>query len=518
MAVTGFVRGLTTLSSRVKRTVIQHPNLLWAAGSVVTLLVVGAMLRFHFSSFLDPFEDGYQNWWISANLLSTGTYWDRHSMMTQGNWLPLYHLWGAMVLAASGPHGIEGLKIANIGLSAATAVAVFFAGRKEHILVGFAAMAFYQFNFIDVIVSGWATAEALVTFLVFLAYLALFSSGTPKRRNLSIASIALTLAVLTRYEAWLLAALLVLFGVVRSSGEPSKSRILWAVAPALVAMLLYFLYATQWGFLPQIIVTQTSTDLRYQVTVGTQPNPLTILTAWWQGYLSYFPLVVLPGAALAFLHLRKDIVPWLLAGLWGFIVAYTILQFGNPSYRYVVLTIPFLSVYAARAIRKGIGRIPARGTSVENTRPRVLAIAFASATVLIAATMLPPALTFWQTGFASSQYMEPLRNAGQFVATLPLPPGMLLISESSIAAYYSGYPPDRILGARWLPDNVGEALSFLKQNAAYVVYMGVPYYSLRTLFPYLQNGTDTPDFQLLFDAGGQSFGTHAIYVYRVVPS
>src|SRR3990172_5781277 len=71
---------------------------------------------------------------------------------------------------------------------------------------------------------------------------------------------------------------------------------------------------------------------------------------------------------------------------------------------------------------------------------------------------------------------------------------------------------------RWLPDNVGEALSFLKQNAAYVVYMGVPYYSLRTLFPYLQNGTDTPDFQLLFDAGGQSFGTHAIYVYRVVPS
>src|SRR5206468_11578407 len=63
--------------------------------SLLAIIGFSAIIRFHFSGFLDPFEDGYQNWWISANLASTGQYWDRHSMMTQGNWLPLYHFSGA---------------------------------------------------------------------------------------------------------------------------------------------------------------------------------------------------------------------------------------------------------------------------------------------------------------------------------------------------------------------------------------------------------------------------------------
>ena len=104
-----------------------------------------------------------------------------------------------------------------------------------------------------------------------------------------------------------------------------------------------------------------------------------------------------------------------------------------------------------------------------------------------------------------------------YVSTLPLPEGKILISESPIAAYFSGYAPDRILGSRWIPDNRSQALLFLKTNAAYIVYMGVPYYRLRTLFPELQNGSSTPDFTLLFDAGGVQPGTHAVFVYGVVP-
>jgi hypothetical protein len=113
--------------------------------------------------------------------------------------------------------------------------------------------------------------------------------------------------------------------------------------------------------------------------------------------------------------------------------------------------------------------------------------------------------------------MEPLARAGQYVRTLALPEGKILLSESPIAAYFSGYPPDRILGSRWLPDNRSVALAFLKSTTAYVVYMGVPYYKLRMLFPELQNGASTADFQLLYDAGGQQAGTHAVFVYGIRP-
>jgi len=113
--------------------------------------------------------------------------------------------------------------------------------------------------------------------------------------------------------------------------------------------------------------------------------------------------------------------------------------------------------------------------------------------------------------------MEPLERAGLYVSTLPLPAGKLLISESPIAAYFSGYPTDRMLGSKWLPDNRSAALAFLQLATAYIVYVGVPYYKLRLLFPELQNGTSTTNFELLYDAGGARAGTHAVFVYSVRP-
>jgi len=37
------------------------------------------------------------------------------------------------------------------------------------------------------------------------------------------------------------------------------------------------------------------------------------------------------------------------------------------------------------------------------------------------------------------------------------------------------------------------------------------------LFPELQNGTSTADFQFLYDAGGVQAGTHAVFVYGMKP-
>src|SRR5438445_4490352 len=112
---------------RLKATLggIWKPRTLIVGFVLAAIIGGGAIIRIHFAAFIDPFEDGYQNWWISANLVQTGQYWDRHSMMTQGNWLPLYHFFAAAVLEMGGLQSMDALKDANIALSGRTAFAVF---------------------------------------------------------------------------------------------------------------------------------------------------------------------------------------------------------------------------------------------------------------------------------------------------------------------------------------------------------------------------------------------------------
>lgn len=493
-----------------------QPWILVHAALFVGILAAGIVVRLHFAAFLDPFEDGYQNWWISANLLSTGQYWDRHSMMTQGNWLPLYHFFGSAVLSIGGLRNLDALKLANIVVSGATAVLLFQIGRKRSAFVGFAAMAFFSFNFIDVVVSGWSTAESLTTFLVLLGYASLFYFNRTRPTVKWLGAIAFALAVMSRYEAWLAVGLVALFAFIRRPSQPDRQEVLWVTAPAMAFIAGYFVYALQWGFLPGIVVNQTSTDIRYQLSVGTQPSPIDLLARWWSGYVWFSPLVLVLGGATAMARIRKDSASWIIVATWGFVLLYALFQFGNPSYRYVMVSVPFLSLFAATALESGGRHLRSMRFSRAKVNQYSVQVAIAASFIVVFATMLPAPATFWHDGFATSEFMEPLKRAGEFLAGQQLPEGKILISESPMAAYFSGFPADRILGSRWLPGNRTEAFAFLKDNAAYVVYMGVPYYGMRTLFPELQDGLSTPDFELLYDAGGFEAGTHAVYVYRVL--
>jgi len=496
---------------------VREPKTFAVVLALVAIIGAGASIRLHFAGFLDPFEDGYQNWWISANLASTGQYWDRHSMMTQGNWLPLYHFFGAGVLEVAGLRSMGALKDANIVISSLTSLLVFFISRKRGPLIALAATSFFTFNFIDVVVSGWATGESLATFLTLLGYAMLFQFDGRTSRRYWVAGFALGLAVLVRYEAWLIVGLLVVFILFARKHDRTTRAMFVSILPALALMVGYFAYSTQWGFLPSIIINQTSTDLRYQLSVGTQPSPATALGRWWTGYLGFFPLVLPIGAGYSILRLRREFGSWIVVALWGFITVYTLVLFGNPSFRYVMISVPFLSLFAAFALAFLALRLGHRGTEDAAGRVRRTLLVTLAGTVLLSATLLPSIAVSWGPGFSTSQAMEPLARAGQYVGTLALPEGKILLSESPIAAYFSGYPPDRILGSRWLPDNRSVALAFLKSTTAYVVYMGVPYYKLRMLFPELQNGASTADFQFLYDAGGQQAGTHAVFVYGIRP-
>jgi hypothetical protein len=496
---------------------VRHPRHIVEVASLLVILVAGITLRLHFANFLDPFEDGYQNWWISANLASTGQYWDRHSMMTQGNWLPLYHFFQAGVLDISGLRSMEALKAANIAISSLTTAIVFLIARKRGPIVALAATSFYSLNLISIAVSGWATPETMASFFALLGYAMLFEFKSPPKGRFWIAALVLCLAVTVRYEAWLIIGLLLIFSTAIKDPFGNNRKILISTVPAILFMVGYFAYATQWGFLPSIVVNQTSTDLRYQISVGTQPSPTLILSRWWNGYFGYFPLVLPFGAGYAFLRFRREFGAWIVLSLWGFVIFYALMLFGNPSFRYVLITIPFLSIFAAFAIAD-LARFvvrPGRKPSTGGTH-RTLVVTIAGV-FLLAGTLLPSVVGSWGPGYLTSSAMEPLRRAGEYVSSLQLPDGKILVCESPIAAYFSGYSPDRILGSRWLPTNRSAALSLLKTTTAYIVYMGVPYYSLRLLFPELQNGTTTPDFEFLFDAGGIQSGTHAVFVYRIRP-
>lgn len=182
-----------------------------------------------------------------------------------------------------------------------------------------------------------------------------------------------------------------------------------------------------------------------------------------------------------------------------------------------MITVPLLSIFGAFALAdalRGLGRLTRESPIGGPSKTLTLTLI---GTVLMVGTLLPSSVSFWAPGFPASLAMEPLEHAGEYLMSLPLPDGKILVSESPIAAYFSGYPPDRILGSRWLPDNRSAALTFLKATAAYIVYVGVPYYKLRQLFPVLQDGTTTLDFKLLYDAGGIQAGTHAVFVYGVTP-
>src|SRR5438552_15201726 len=114
-------------------------------------------------------------------------------MMTQGNWLPLYHFSGAGLLDIVGLRSMEALKAANVALSSLTAGIVFLIARKRGPAIGLAATSFYSFNLLAIAVSGWATPETTATLFLRRGYAMLLEFKSPPKRRVWIAALALGL-------------------------------------------------------------------------------------------------------------------------------------------------------------------------------------------------------------------------------------------------------------------------------------------------------------------------------------
>lgn len=485
-------------------------RLSWLPLLLAGLLLVAIIVpRFLWDQFLDPFEDGYHNWWIASVLVQTGQYADPYSLMTQGNWLPGYHLVVAGMISALGSHIMPILKLTNIAFSLGTSAVVYSLARPRGRHVAVLAAFLFALNPTDIVISSFATPEALALLATFAGVLVLERKSVRGIRSLALASILFLIAATMRYEVWGFLAIYLLWKW--RTKELSARALGFVAGPAVLFVAAWWAWTSQYGFLPAIIVGQTSTDVRYKGLIGALAPAWDRIGAFFGFYLFYTPFVLL-AFLWAWTKERRSPFTAVLVIFYAAEVVYTTLNFGNPSPRYIHLTMPIVSIYAASSILSITSWI----RSAHVRRPRALAplptaVALAVSLVLVAQVLTPSP--------PPGTLLHGTQRAGIYLSGHPLPAGKLLLSESPITAYYSGYPASRIIGSTLLPDDAVNATAFLVPNVAYLVMVTVPYYRLRTLFPQQANGTNGNHLQLVFDATGPeySLGAPRVLVFEVTP-
>ncbi len=482
----------------------------WEVRTLLLITVVLAVVvpRLLWHRFLDPFEDGYLNWFIARSLVESGVYSDPISGMTQGNWLPGYHFAVASWTVLFGSHIMPLLKMSNVVFSLATTGVIFLLARPRGFHVAFLAAMLFALNPADIVIASFATPESLILLAVFFGVLLVEQRPLGERRSLWLASGVFLLALSLRYEAWIFVVVYLMWTKARG-GLTTRSTLI-AMLPSVVFLAGWLAWTAQYGFLPETIIAQTSTDLVYKQSIGALPDQGTRLFGWFAWYFGWTPFALV-ALAWGLRGERKSAFTAVLFLFYAALVAYTVLDFGNPSARYVHLTIPIVSIFAATALLR-VWRIYSR----RYRRPRLAGLQIPIALILaislfLTAVVVTPSPT-------PGTFTRPMERAGLFLQNLPLPPGKVLVTESSVAAYLSGYPASSIIGSAMLPSDREEAEAFLVEHAAYIVMVTVPYYPLRTLFPEQANGANSAHLVLLFDASGPEYdlGAHRVLVFQVV--
>lgn len=485
----------------------------------LVLAAVAGYLRWSRAAFLDPFEDPYQHWWISGYMIETGLYFDSFSAMTQGNWLPLYDFGISGLFPLFGTHNMAALKAVSLVFSLATMALVFLIGLRAHGLgAAWAAAAIFAFTPSAILGGSMALPEAATGLTLVAGYYLLFLGRGPTTWRYGLASASLLAAVALRYEAWFFIALLLAFFLSRKPTIP-RGDILLVVSPALLFATVWLLFTSRWGFLPDIVIAQTSVDVRYKASIGALPELSAILGDFWSGYVALSLVPVLLGTAYSIRFVRREFLAFSLLAFYGAEIVWTAFSFGNPSIRYLYVTLPGLAVLAGMFVSSTAKRL--RAFPERTARPRLRRAGSTAGLVVLALVVGVVVLDGESIAFPNEPpgfFMSGRERAGLFLRDLVLPEDKLLLSESPIAAYLSGLPPARMIGSSLLPDDSRNATAFLVDHVAYFILVTVPWYKLRVLFPELADGVSTPVFRLMYDATGPEFeaGGHRVLVYEVV--
>lgn len=472
---------------RLGRKALARIRAAWPAGALLAAAAVVLLLA---AQLPEPFEDGYGHWLVAANLASTGQLHDPLFGM-EDTWLPGYHVLAAAVLRVFGLWQLGALKALGALLGAATAACVY--ALAPNVRQARLAAVLLALNPVFLFTSGSAVAEPLLTALLAGAGLAAV------RGRMKLAALLGCLAVATSTKAWIWVAAAAAFAVIQlvRPRVPGRSRtaVVWAM-PALG--LLLFL---QLGFAPAShSVARGTLEVMSASARGSVPSgaPARLLELTTTFGLAALPLFVF-GAIGAVAALRSRAT----AG-WRFVhgpaVVYLAAVFGlvaigtyTGSHRYLYPALPAMALLAAAALDRYSAAV------------RLTAIA---STALLSVAFLP---VF--AGFAAVN--GGLAAAGGAVSSSP---GTLL-TDSPVAAYYSGKPPASITGSRALPADPADALGWLRAHGVTALVLeDISYYRATAVLPDLSRGTATPPFLSIGDQRAyQVAGGKPVYAYRLWP-
>jgi cellulose synthase/poly-beta-1,6-N-acetylglucosamine synthase-like glycosyltransferase len=450
-------------------------------GLVTVLLLLAAQMA-------EPFEDGYAHWLIAANLASTGHLHDPLFGM-EDSWLPGYHVLSAAVLHLFGLWQLGALKALSALFGVAIAACVY--ALAPNLRQARLAVALLVLNPVFLFTSGSAVVEPMVTALLTAGGLAAV------RGRMKLAAILAALACVTSTKAWIWVAAAVLFVVVEAiRSRPARFRarsVAWAV-PALG--LLLFL---QLGFAPaghsmaRGTVEVMSATARGSIPAGGVGRLVELATTCGLAGLPLFAFGVI-GLVLA---LRRHAT-----ALWRFVYApallYLIAVFGlvavgaySGSHRYLYPALPAIALLAAAALDRYVGAV------------RLATIAAAA---LLAVAFVPvfSAFAAQDAGLAAAGKATACTNG-------------VLLTDSPVAAYFSGKPPSQISGTQALPLDQAEALAWIESHrVTSLVVEDISYYRATAVFPGLAKGTASPPFASLGGRGRfQVPGGKSVYAFEV---
>ena len=486
------------------------------AGPVMALLTLCGALLLLAAQMPEPFEDGYGHWLIAANLASTGQLKDPIFGM-QDTWLPGYHLLAATVLKLVGLWSLGALKAMGAALGLATLALVYAlapTGRQGRLAVALLAL-----NPVFLFTSGSVVVEPLMTTLLTGAGLAAV------RGRMKLAATLAALSCVTATKAWIWIGAAVAFALVQEGITrfplPKRERsmrtltplarrvtergvhrhalrrqsaFVWAVPAIALLVLMQLGFAPATNSLARGSIEVMSATARGSIAGDALGRLLELGGTFGLAALPLFALgavgltSVIRKGALAqqgtrrFVHVPALVYLAAVAGLVTFGV-YT------GSHRYLYPALPSLALLAAGALDR---------------HATALRLAAVSAGGLLAIGFIP---VF--AGFAND-------NAGLVAAgKAASATGGVLVTDSPVAAFYSGKPLADLVGSQNLPASRTQAIAWMAgHRVTEVVVEGISYYRASVLFPDLAAGTPSPPFVSLGDQRSYRVsGGKRVYAY-----
>jgi hypothetical protein len=408
----------------------------------------------------------------------------------EDTWLPAYQLLAAAVLHVFGLWQLGLLKALSAILGLATAASVY--ALAPNARQARLAVALLVLNPVFLFTSGSAVVEPLLTALLMAAALAAV------RERMKLAALLAALACVTSTKAWIWVAAAAAFAVIETlrsrSAAGSRARaVAWAVPALAVLVFLQLGFAPASNSVARGSVEVVSATARGSLPAGSLARVGELATTYGLAALPLFAF-----ATVGVVHaLRRHTT-----ALWRFVyvpsAVYLAAVFGlvatgaySGSHRYLYPALPAAALLAAAALDR-------------------YAVAVKAGT-LAAAALLAVAFVPVFSAFAAQD--AGLMAAGRAAACAP---GALL-TDSPVAAYYSGKMPSQVAGSGKLPASRPEAIDWMNSHhVTALVLEDISYYRATSLFPDLAHGTAPAPFTTLGAPGGYDVsGGKAVYAYTV---